>query len=215
MISASDTQLLKWPLWEDISLVLQSEAGSAAAWPWWTQFAFEYSAGGMKGLTSQNGPKQPRLLVLPAQCGVVQHSGEADVISAGQTARVTWHRTKANTIPSMLLSTRQCLYCYRCLRFFFWIEFRAFSVFYSFRQNVQFGDSQQNRNKTISRVQSLWFTMKCQPLVLDLWQVTGIHTITIIMRKSSFKETILKGAETHFFFVYSYPILKANTFSSF
>lgn len=98
-------------------------------------------------------------------------------------------------------------------------EFRAFSTFYSFRQNVQFGYStalivQQNENKTISRVQSLWFMMKCQPVALDLWQVTGIHTITIIMRKSNFKETILKGAETHFF-VYPYPILKANTFSSF
>lgn len=37
---------------------------------------------------------------------------------------------------------------------------RAFSVFYSFRQNLQFGYSialtaQQNENKTISRVQSL------------------------------------------------------------
>lgn len=98
-------------------------------------------------------------------------------------------------------------------------EFRAFSTFYSFRQNVQFGYStaliaQHNENKTISRVHSLWFMMKCQPVALDLWQVTGIHTITIIMRKSSFKEIILKGAETHFF-VYPYPILKANTFSSF
>lgn len=39
-------------------------------------------------------------------------------------------------------------------------EFRAFSTFYSLRQNVQFGYStaliaQQNENKTISRVQSL------------------------------------------------------------
>lgn len=174
MISASDTQLLKSPLWGDTSLVLQSEAGSAPAWPWWTRFAFEDSAGGMKGVTSQNGPKQPRVLVLPTQCGVVQHSGEVDVISAGQSARVTWHRTKANATPSMLLSTRRCLYCYCCLRFFFWIKFRAFSVFYSFRQNVQFGYStaliaQQNENKTISRVQSLWFTMKCQPVALDLW----------------------------------------------